>query len=302
MYKKKTPGKPLRELTVSERENITKQLETLPSERVKSFMYACVNFDQETVSTHKRSQFLDLFYRETDTTEPVRRYFAREGILGWNIFDELEKFEGDTYKEFLIHLFNEGYARRMIQNITRLAHLLLPVNEVVYKKSNGEWKEWMVDVQKWFLNAFIFTPWQGKKKEEIAGEVIAEEITRYGLKVVKTTPEQDMNWMGDYLILSYTGQILALVSIKGLTWYWATQKEQEQLKEAGISYQAKNETREKRGHNRFKKEHPGAEVIIIVSDLNISNARILVISELRPLVKKLVAKIEEDSYDKDWVK
>ena len=302
MYKKNTPGKPLRELTLSEKENITKQLETLTSERVKSFMYACVTLDEETVRSHKRSKFLELFYSETDITEPVRRYYAREGILGWNIFEELENFEGETYKEFVIHLFNQGYARRMIQNITRLAHLLLPVNEVVYKKENKEWKDWMLDVQKWFLNAFVYTPWQGKKKEEIAGEVIAEEITRYGLKVVKTTPEQDMNWMGDYLILSYTGQILALVSAKGLTWYWAMQKEQELLKEAGISYQAKNERREKRGHNRFKKEYPEAEVIILISDLDVSSARLLIISELRPLVKKLVAKIEEDSYNKDWVK
>lgn len=281
------------QLFTSEELVVAKTLELFTSspEALTDFLTPVFEKDVSIVRKHKRAQYVSLFYKEDENKKQVapRRYWAKPEILSWDIFNveaEAYKFGALTYEAYVAYIQENVSNLKIAEIVLKLAYCLITGKEAEEKISGGEWDEWLFDVSTWYARAFIETLWFGKSKEHFALPVMRVEAEKYGLKIVKTSTENDMKFMIDFVCLrldTNTQKWLPLfgISIKGLSWYYSNEK-------ADVAYQIKGEQRENVGHKKFQREHK-ASVITVVSDPEVQNGLMPIVGTMRETLQKFEA-------------
>lgn len=279
----------VRELYIVEREAIDAIVSKATSDPryMQELLSPLATATRQQAATWKKDEFMKRFLSEGQAS--TRRYFTRENIAGWSMFDVLDQAKkagkAETFEDYLAYVLVAVPEETLLRNLLLQAYTMKLAREI--KRLNecpDEWAAWWYDISLWFARSHLLTPYAGKQREDYYKSVADEFTSRYdGIKLIKTSPENDQKYMIDYMFVSTKDRLpLKAVSVKGPTYRSG--------KDKGESYVMSGERRENRGHALLRKDW-GVGVLVIISDPDapMGAGKLDIISDLKPFFDELVA-------------
>ena len=246
----------------------------------------------DLIQTHKAKEYRKLYY--SGGLNCARNYLKDSRINLWNIFDLYAEAslvgKTETFQDYLNFYLEVTPIETIVRNLYLHAFSLISYADLKRIISIAQlWDEYWLDIKTFFINSHLLTVFLGKKREEWVAPHIKTELERFNnlnkfepVMLAKTSPENDMKFRGDYVVLTKeTRKPVLLISVKSKQYEYTS------------AYKDAGERGEDAGHDLFREQF-NSEVIIIISQPELpNNSGVLeIVGKLRPALYKLGEKDE----------
>lgn len=175
----------------------------------------------------------------------VLQFFS---LSPWDTYweGEFERGSFTDYLEFAEDFYDE---EKVFRSFCVFIYYVARREEI---SSKSKLEDFLKVAKRWFQKRVFWLVWQGKEKEYLLGEALEYRMLDSGLKIRKTTQDEDIKYMVDFIV-EKDKKVVYGISVKGET-YRNTSK-----------YREEGDKKESRGTERFKRDFKAKTVVAIAS-------------------------------------